>query len=211
MISVIWSYAAADTACSPDNRNSNLTLCLEGIRDGVQSYSKFWFGIDYQARCPPHLRSTVDCYTPLSDFPYNLESLMFDDFNPSLIDRYLDVIYTSAPGLYSVWLQLFRGIKTAAFSQCKKRDLDITTICIRYSECCRTVIIWVIKGKVVQFFRVSSNGQFISINILFNFRWLHRLWPLPNPWFHHHIHFGSLIRYYLRMLACTWPAWSHMG
>ncbi len=124
-----WSYAAADTACSPENRNVNLARCLEGIRDGVQSYSKFWFGIDYQARCPPHLRSTVDCYTPLSDFPYNLESLMFDDFNPSLIDRYLDVIYTSEPGLYDSTMQSSNQ-KTSrdAFRQCMYKVI----ICVRH-------------------------------------------------------------------------------
>ena len=87
------------TACSPANRSVDLEPCLTGIRQGATNMSLFWFGTEYSARCPPNLRFTVDCFSRLTE-PRSLVSLVFgNNTDLSSLDRYVEVSFTSAPGL----------------------------------------------------------------------------------------------------------------
>lgn len=88
----------SQTSCSRGNRQSNIRECLETIRDGFRDKSKFWFGADFAERCPEGSRNHIDCVTWLMPSDLSLENIMFRVFDDRLINRYLDITFTSPPG-----------------------------------------------------------------------------------------------------------------
>ncbi|KAJ8313075.1 hypothetical protein KUTeg_010448 [Tegillarca granosa] len=90
------------TACLSENRSSNLTACLSAIINAAQSKDEFWFGTQYATTCPDGTGS-IKCNNYDPNVVDSLVSRTFGTYsiNPALIDRYIDVKYTTRTGQYS--------------------------------------------------------------------------------------------------------------
>ena len=93
--------ASTLSVCSRENRNTTLSSCLRQIRNTVQDKTKFWFGTDYARRCPIPM-SSFDCSNFLANQTDSIVSRVFGssyNFDPNVIDRYIDVQFTSMAGM----------------------------------------------------------------------------------------------------------------
>ena len=90
---------ALGTSCSEAERGSNLAQCLEKIVEAGFNNDLFWFGTRYETDCPSG-PATIDCSNPR---PQSTKRSIFTrlfppGYDPSIMDRYLKMVFTSPPG-----------------------------------------------------------------------------------------------------------------
>ena len=90
---------ALGTSCSEPQRSSNLAQCLQDIDAVGYDIDKFWFGTQYAIDCPAGPLTSIDCSNPRpQDTKRSVFGRLFATGYPGELDRYLKVVYTSAPG-----------------------------------------------------------------------------------------------------------------
>ena len=92
----------AATSCSEGNRRTNLQQCLLDIQAAGNNNSAFWFGTQYSTTCPNGDDGTLVCFNrdPTAQTLFQRMQLS-PGFDPSVIDRFLKVEFTSPPGRYT--------------------------------------------------------------------------------------------------------------
>ena len=88
------------TSCSEGTRQTNLQQCLQDIRAAGNNNSAFWFGTEYSTTCPNGDDGTLACFNrdPTTHTLFQRMQLG-PGFDPSVIDRFLKVEFTSPPGI----------------------------------------------------------------------------------------------------------------
>ena len=95
----ILAGVALGTSCSEAQRSSNLAQCLQDIEALGLDIDKFWFGTSYATDCPGGPFSTIDCANPRpQDTRRSVFGRLFPTGYTGSLDRYLKMVFTSAPG-----------------------------------------------------------------------------------------------------------------
>ena len=98
-ITVLKTGVVLGTSCSEAERGSNLAQCLDKIGEAGFNNYLFWFGTQYETDCPSG-PTTVECTNPR---PQSTKRSIFTrilptGYDPSTVDRYLKMVFTSPPG-----------------------------------------------------------------------------------------------------------------
>ncbi|KAL8561539.1 hypothetical protein ACOMHN_057232 [Nucella lapillus] len=95
---------APSSPCGPSARGKDLHTCLQAIRKRAEDPSLFWFGNGFTDHCSAQDRLQADCYNPTdrqgSDSVIT-RVLALRVMDPGILDRYLEVNYTTQPGFYN--------------------------------------------------------------------------------------------------------------
>ncbi|XP_064613370.1 uncharacterized protein LOC135477144 [Liolophura sinensis] len=120
MVKTVDAVGQSIGLCSDQNRVSNLQACLNAIGNAALDTSQFWFGTDYNQRCPQGpFTQGFGCFLPQGfQIPESMSSLVFTPgtFDPVTLDRYLHVTFTSPEGQYYACGNDFEFEETISFT-----------------------------------------------------------------------------------------------
>ena len=101
-----WTWTDHLTTQPRDAVTDTLTLTPQ-----AEDPSIFWFGNSYRASCEGRGEYLADCYNPRREEADSLVTRLFSqtELDPDILDRYMEVTYTTKPRRLAVWTATWRS------------------------------------------------------------------------------------------------------